>query len=319
MTGDRSQLSNFVSKFLGTVKFRNDHVAKIMGYGDYQFENIIISRVYNVEGLGHNLFSVGKFYDSNLEVAFRQHSCFISNLEAPVRRIKIDNGTEFVNQTLREYYDKVGISLETSVACPPQQNGVVKRRNSTLIEAAPTMLIYARAPLFLWAEAVATASTKKAFQIYNRSTRRIIKTIHVDFDELIAMASEHRNLEPALHEMTLAIINSGLMSNPTPSTPYVPPSRTDWDLLFQPLFDELLNPPPSVDLPAPKVIAPIAELVALEPVALTKENHDLDVAHMNNDPLFGILILENDSEDAIPTIVHTTAPNSERVNKCVGS
>ncbi|GJZ47642.1 retrovirus-related pol polyprotein from transposon TNT 1-94 [Tanacetum coccineum] len=106
-------------------------------------------------------------------------------------------------------------------------------------------------------------------------------------------------------------------------------------LLFQPLFDELLNPPPSVDHPAPKVIAPIAEVVAPEPAASTgspssttvdqdapspKENHDLDVAHMNNDPFFGILIPENDSEassssDVIPTIVHTAAPNSEHVTK----
>ncbi|GKF95738.1 retrovirus-related pol polyprotein from transposon TNT 1-94, partial [Tanacetum coccineum] len=73
--------TNFVSKFLGTVKFGNDHVAKIMGYDDYQIRNVTISRVYYVERLGHNLFSVGKFYDSNLKVAFRQHSCFIRNLE----------------------------------------------------------------------------------------------------------------------------------------------------------------------------------------------------------------------------------------------
>nr|GFA45080.1 retrovirus-related Pol polyprotein from transposon TNT 1-94 [Tanacetum cinerariifolium] len=86
MTGDRSQLINFVQKFLGTVKFRNDHVAKIM-----------------------------------------------------------------------EYYEEFGISHETSVARSPQQNGVVERRNRTVIEAARTMLIYAQAPLFLWAEAVATA------------------------------------------------------------------------------------------------------------------------------------------------------------------
>ncbi|GKC40256.1 retrovirus-related pol polyprotein from transposon TNT 1-94, partial [Tanacetum coccineum] len=81
MTGDRSQLINFVNKFLGTVKFENDHVAKILGYGDYQIGNVMISRVYYVEGLGHNLFSVGQFCDSNLEVAFRQHTCFIRNLE----------------------------------------------------------------------------------------------------------------------------------------------------------------------------------------------------------------------------------------------
>ncbi|GJZ54576.1 retrovirus-related pol polyprotein from transposon TNT 1-94 [Tanacetum coccineum] len=69
------------SKFLGTVKFRNDHVAKIMGYGDYQIRNVTISRVYYIEGLGHNLFSVGQFCNSNLEVAFRQHTCYICNLE----------------------------------------------------------------------------------------------------------------------------------------------------------------------------------------------------------------------------------------------
>ncbi|GKA41476.1 retrovirus-related pol polyprotein from transposon TNT 1-94 [Tanacetum coccineum] len=296
---------------------------------------------------------------------------------------------------------KPGLMAAGKTWKPPaaaKQNGVVERRNRTLIEAARTMLIYAKAPLFLWAEAVATACytqnrsiirlrhgktpyellhdklldlsffhvfgalcyltndnenlvklqpkagigifigyapTKKAFQIYNRHTRRIIETIHVDFDELTAMASAHSSLEPALHEMTPATISLGLVSNPPPSTPFVPPLRTDWDLLFQPLFDELLNPPSSVDRPAPEVIALIAEVVAPEPAASTglpssttvdqdapspKENHDLDVAHMNTDPFFGIPILENDSEassssDVIPTIVHTVAPNSEHVTK----
>ncbi|GJV84200.1 retrovirus-related pol polyprotein from transposon TNT 1-94 [Tanacetum coccineum] len=78
-------------------------------------------------------------------------------LKKTVQRIRTDNGTEFVNQTLREYYEKVDISHETSVARSPQQNGVVERRNRTLIEAARTMLIYAKAHLFLWAKAVATA------------------------------------------------------------------------------------------------------------------------------------------------------------------
>nr|GEY81969.1 hypothetical protein [Tanacetum cinerariifolium] len=71
----------------------------------------------------------------------------------------------------------------------------------------------------------------------------------------------------ALYEMTPTTISSRLMSNPLPSTPFVPPSRTDWDILFQPLFDELLTPPPSVDHPAPEVIAPVAKVVAPEPVA----------------------------------------------------
>ncbi|GJZ74484.1 hypothetical protein Tco_0638949 [Tanacetum coccineum] len=167
------------------------------------------------------------------------------------------------------------------------------------------------------------------------------------------MAFEHSSSGPALHEMTPA----------TPSTPFVPPSRTDWDILFQPLFDELLILPPSVDDPAPEVVAPINEVVAPEPAASTvhlpfplyqpvhlpkttvnqdasspsnsqttpktqspvipnnveEDNHDLDVAHMNNDPFFGILILENNfeasSSDVIPTVAHTATPNSEHVTK----
>ncbi|GJX80783.1 retrovirus-related pol polyprotein from transposon TNT 1-94 [Tanacetum coccineum] len=319
MTGDRSQLTNFVNKFFGTIKFGNDHVAKILGYGDYQIGNVTISRVYYVEGLRHNLFSVGQFCDSNLKVAFRQHTCFIRNLEgvdlltgsrgnnlytlslgdmmasSPICLLSKAsktkswiwhryNGTEFVNQTLREYYEKVGISHETSVACSPQQNGVAKRRNRTLIEAAHTMLIYAKAPLFLWSE-------------------------------LTAMASEHSSSGPTLHEMTPTTISSGLVPNPPPSTPFVPPLRTDWDILFQPLFDELLTPPPSVDLSAPIVIAPIAKVVAPEPAASTclpssttvdQDAPSPNVAHMNNDPYFGILIPEVPSDQSSSTdLSHT--------------
>ncbi|GJT34020.1 retrovirus-related pol polyprotein from transposon TNT 1-94 [Tanacetum coccineum] len=436
-----------------TVKFGNDHVAKILGYVDYQIGNVTISRVYYVERLRHNLFFVGQFCnnlytlslgdmmasspicllskasntkyklwhrrishlnfgainhlarhdlvrglpklkfekdhlcsacamgkskkkphkpkseDTNQEKLYLLHmdicgpmrvasvnrkkyilvivadysrftwvTCLRSKneapdfiikflkmiqlwLKAPVRRIRTDNGTEFVNQTLREYYEKVGISHETSVARSPQQNGVVERHNRTLIEAAHTMLIYAKALLFLWAEAVATTCyTQNCY---------IIRLRH-DFDELIAMASEHSSLEPALHEMTPATISSGLVPNPPPLTPFVPPLRTDWDILFQPLFDELLNPLSSADRPALDVIAPIAEVVAPEPAASTgspssttvdqdapspsnsqttpetqspvisndveEENHDLDVAHMNNDPFFGIPIPENNFE-----------------------
>ncbi|GKE32248.1 putative ribonuclease H-like domain-containing protein, partial [Tanacetum coccineum] len=287
-------------------------------------------------------------------------------LKVPVRRIRTDNGIEF-------------------------QNGIIERRFRTLIEAARTMLIYAKASLFLWAEAVATACytqncsiirlrhgktpyellhdklpdlsffyvfgalcyptndsenlgklqqkadigifivyapTKKAFQIYNRRTRRIIETIHVDFDELTAMATEHSSSGPALHEMTPTTISSGLVPNPPPSTP--------------------------VDCPAPEAIAPIAEVIASESAVSTdspssttvdqdapspsnsqttpktqshithndaeEDNHDLDVAHMNNDLFFGIHILVNKSEassssDVIPTIVQSAAPYLEHITK----
>ncbi|GJS03039.1 integrase, catalytic region, zinc finger, CCHC-type containing protein [Tanacetum coccineum] len=248
-------LLNTLSAHAAYIKHTQEEVAVLRDLVDHIKANYPLDPTLE-SALGHNLFFVGLFCDSNLEVAFRQHICFICNLEGDdlligsqgnnlytlsledmmasspiclllkalktkswlwhrphVRRIRIDNGTEFVNQTLREYYDKVGISLETSVARSSQQNGVVER------------------------------PTKKAFRIYNRRTRRIIETIHVDFDELTTMAFEHSSLETALHEMTLAIISSGFVSNPTPSTPYVPPLRTDWDLLFQPRM-MIINPPP---------------------------------------------------------------------------
>ncbi|GKB93054.1 retrovirus-related pol polyprotein from transposon TNT 1-94, partial [Tanacetum coccineum] len=448
-------------------KFRNqqENCSQILDtLGDLLIGNVTISRVYYVEGLGHNLFSVGKFYDSNLEVAFRQHTCFICNLEGvnlltgsqgknlytlslgdmmasspicllskalktkswlwhrrlshlnfgainhlarhglvrglpklkfekdhlcsacamgkstkkphkpksedtnqeklyllhmdlcgpmrvasvngkkyiliivddysrftwvkclrskdeapdfiikflkmiqvrlktPVRRIRIDNGTEFVNQTLREYYEKFGISYETFVARSPQQNGVVERRNRTLIEAARTMLIYAKALLFLWAEAIATAYyTQNRSIIQLRHGKTPYELLHeklldllffyvfgalyyptndsenlgklqpkadIDFDELTAMASEHSSSGPVLHEMTLSTISSRLVPNPPTSTPFVPPLRNDWDLLFQPLFDELLNLSSSFDRPAPEVIAPIVGVVAPVPATST--------------------------------------------------
>ncbi|GJQ99048.1 hypothetical protein Tco_0522033 [Tanacetum coccineum] len=77
MTGDRSKLINYMEKFIGTVRFGNDQFAAIVGYGDYKIEDTIITRVYYVEGLSHNLFSVGQFCDAGLEVAFRKYTCYI--------------------------------------------------------------------------------------------------------------------------------------------------------------------------------------------------------------------------------------------------
>ncbi|GJR60002.1 retrovirus-related pol polyprotein from transposon TNT 1-94 [Tanacetum coccineum] len=403
-----STLDECRSSKLFSVKFGNDHMAKIMGYGNYQIRNVTISRVYYVEGLRHNLFSVGQFCDSNLEVAFRQHICFIRNLKG----VDLLIGSRGNNL----YTLSLGDMMVSSPICLLSKASRLSPGYGTDVSAA-TMLIYAKAPLFLWAEAVATACytqnrsiiclrhgkrpyellhdklpdlsffhvfgalcyptndsenlgklqpkadigifigyapTKKAFQIYNRRTRRIIKTIHVDFDELTAMASEHSSSGPALHEMTPATISSGLVPNPPPSTPSVPPSRTDWDILFQSMFDELLTPPPSVDDPTPKVVALINEVVAPEPAASTgspsstivdqdapspsisrttpetqspiipddveEDNHDLDVAHMDNDPYFGILIPEvpadqSSSTDSIHIIVHPDHQISEHNSK----
>ncbi|GKC11564.1 retrovirus-related pol polyprotein from transposon TNT 1-94, partial [Tanacetum coccineum] len=68
--------------------------------------------------------------------------------------LRTDNGIEFVNKDLTDYFESVGITHEKTMPRTPQQNGVVERRNRTLVEAARTMLIFSKAPLFLWAEAV---------------------------------------------------------------------------------------------------------------------------------------------------------------------
>nr|GEU50219.1 TPA: orf y [Tanacetum cinerariifolium] len=92
MTRNRSRLMNFVKKFIGTVRFGNDHFGAIMGYEDYVIDNSVISRVYYVEGLGHNLFSVGQFCDFDLEVAFRKHSCYVRDTNG-VELIKGSRGS----------------------------------------------------------------------------------------------------------------------------------------------------------------------------------------------------------------------------------
>nr|GEX17334.1 hypothetical protein [Tanacetum cinerariifolium] len=279
---------------------KNDHVAAILGFGDLQWGNILITRVYFVEGLGHNLFSVGQFCDSDLEVAFRRNACFVKNLDgvdllkrdrstnlytinlyemasaSPIclmarasstkswlwhqrlshlnfdtindlarndlvaglpkfkyhkehlcpsceqgkskrashppksvpnsrqrlhllhmdlcrpMRIASINGKQYVlvivddysrytwvhflrskdeapeNQVLKEYFDTVDISHQMSSVRTPQQNRVVERRNRTLVEAARTMLKFSRAPLFLWAEAIATACFTQNRSIIHR-------------------------------------------------------------------------------------------------------------------------------------------------------
>ncbi|GJV78078.1 retrovirus-related pol polyprotein from transposon TNT 1-94 [Tanacetum coccineum] len=342
MTGNCSQLMNFM-------------------------ENVTISRVYYVEGLGHNLFSIDQFCDADIEVAFRKNTCFIRNLEGGdlllgsrdinlytislddmlktspiyllskasktkswvwhcrlshlnfgtlnklakdglsrgIPRLKFkkdhlcsacalgkskksshqpkaedtnqeklyllhricvarcvwrvlmgkDNGTEFVNRTLLEFYENVGISHQTSIARTPQQNGVVKKRNRNLIEASRTMLIFSKAPLFLWAEAINTACYTQNHSLiylqYNKTPYELMqdkepdlslfhvfgslyyptndnddlrkldaKADIVTFNELTSMASEQFSLGPGLHSMTPATSSSGLVSNPVSQQPF---------------------------------------------------------------------------------------------------
>nr|GEX36230.1 hypothetical protein [Tanacetum cinerariifolium] len=336
MTGNRALLTNFVEKFLGTVYFGNNDFAMIAAYGDVVIGSMTIKKVYCVESLGHNLFSIEQFYDKGLEVTFRKSTCFVrtedgvdlltgdrsSNLytitlnevasnslachlakasssedslkTSQVQNgfasnkplyllhidlcglmrvesingkryvlvvvddysrytwlIRTDNGTEFKNKTLAKFFDEVGITQKFSAARTPQQNGVVERRNRTLVEAARTMLTFANLPLFLWAEAIATTSLKEkgdigvfvgyskesaSFRIYNKRTRKIHKSVSVNFDEIPKMASKQFSLEPGLSNLN----EKGKSSNPTVSQ-VSEPSKKDLEDLFQKFYNEYFD------------------------------------------------------------------------------
>nr|GEY53874.1 putative ribonuclease H-like domain-containing protein [Tanacetum cinerariifolium] len=181
-------LINFVWKFLGTVRFGNDHIASILGYGDLKWGNITITRVYLVEG-GNTCFIRDldgidllkddyspytwvyflRTKDETPELIKNFLKKIYVRLQAPVIIVRIDNETEFKNHVLKEYFDSVGITHETFAAKTPQQNGVIERKNYTLVDAARTMLIFSHAPLSLWAEAIATACyTQNRSIIYRR-------------------------------------------------------------------------------------------------------------------------------------------------------
>ncbi|GJV12747.1 retrovirus-related pol polyprotein from transposon TNT 1-94 [Tanacetum coccineum] len=362
MTGNLKLLTNFGEKFLGTVRFGNDQIAPILGYRDLVQGTITIKRVYYVEGLNHNLFSVGQFCDADLEIAFQKSTCYIRDLKgndriiesingkkyvlviiddysrytwthfsrskdktprviidfltlvqrglhAQVTTVRIDKGTKSLNKTLHAYIAKEGIRHETSTSRTPEQNGVVKRRNRTLVEAARTMLSAAKVPLFFWAEAIATScftqnrslviprhektpyhiinarkpsvkffhifgslcyivrdgenldkmkekgdacifvgysTQSKAYRVFNKRTRMIVETIHVNFDELPQMASDHVSSDPGPQCSTTVLEQDSLSPGPqsqenVPQVAETVTTSNELELLYSPMFSELLN------------------------------------------------------------------------------
>nr|GEW31949.1 retrovirus-related Pol polyprotein from transposon TNT 1-94 [Tanacetum cinerariifolium] len=354
--------------FLGTVRFGNDHVAVILGFGDLQWGNILITRVYFVEGLGHNLFSVGQFCDSDLEVAFRRNVYFVRNLEG-VDLLSGNGTTNLYTINLHDIASASPICLMARASstkswlwhqrlshlnfdtindlakhvlvsglqkfkyhkehlCPSCEQEKSKRASHppksvpnsrqrlhllhmdlcspmriasingkryvlvimddyshytwTLVEAARTMLIFFHAPLFLWAEAIATACftqnrsiihrpfNKTPYELINggkpdisflhvfgalcypKNDREDIRklgakeTMNVSFDELSAMDFEQRSSKSRLQSMTSGQISSGLDLTYAPST--ITTQQTtegELDLLFEAMYDDYIGGHPS--------------------------------------------------------------------------
>ncbi|GJZ74846.1 retrovirus-related pol polyprotein from transposon TNT 1-94 [Tanacetum coccineum] len=196
-------------QFIGTVRSRNDHFGAIMGYGDYMIGYNVISRVYYVEGLGHNLFSVGHFCNSGLEVALRKHSCYVRN-EDGVELLKVPRGSNLYT-----------ISVED------------------MMKSSPICLL-------------SKASKNKSWLWHRR-------LYHLNFGTINDLARKYlvRGL-PSTGPKPIFLmpgqISSRLVPNPVPAAPYVPPTNKDLEILFQPMYDEYLEPP-SVKRPVPPTLA----------------------------------------------------------------
>ncbi|GKE39148.1 retrovirus-related pol polyprotein from transposon TNT 1-94, partial [Tanacetum coccineum] len=125
-----------------------------------------------------------------------------------------------------------------------------------------------------------------------------------------AMASKQFSSGSMPQLLTPGTISSGLVPNPPSLTPHVPPTKKDWDILFQPMLDKYFSPPPSVASPVPVVVAQVHVDLTVSSPDVVEEFHDIEVAHLDNDPFFGVPIPEpnyeeSSSRDVILTNVHS--------------
>ncbi|GJZ58369.1 hypothetical protein Tco_0613863 [Tanacetum coccineum] len=276
MTGNLQLLINFVWKFLGTVRFGNDHVAAILGYGDIQWGNILITRVFFVEGLGHNLFSVGRFCDSDLEVAFKRNTCFIKNLEG----VDLLKGRRTTNLYTINLHDMASASLiflmarATSTSHGYGINRALHLKHclqSFTVDLTKLHMILLMAenqisPFFMYSglsvipkmivktlgnlvEKVTLAFSLVILLIAvltefttEKEQSEIQDRMNVTFDELSAMDFEQRSSKPGLQSMTFGKISSGLDLTYAPSTITTQqPTENELDLLFEAMYDDYIG------------------------------------------------------------------------------
>ncbi|GJW65568.1 retrovirus-related pol polyprotein from transposon TNT 1-94 [Tanacetum coccineum] len=237
--------------FIGTVRFGNDHFGAIMGYGDYVIGESVISRIYYVEGLGHNLFSVGQFCDSDLEVAFRKHSCYVRDTDG-VELIKASKNKSWlwhrhlnhlnfdtINDLARK--DLVRglprLKFEKDHLCSACQLGKSKKHThkpktkNTNLEVLNTLHMDLCGPIVFGALCYPTNNSEDLGKLQPTA----------DIGIFIGYALSRKGPTPSF--LTLGQISLGLVPNPVPATPYVPPTNKDLEILFQLMFDEYLEPP----------------------------------------------------------------------------
>ncbi|GKA78812.1 hypothetical protein Tco_0785349 [Tanacetum coccineum] len=190
---------NLHDKFIVIVRFMNDHFGAIMGYGDYVISDSMISRVYYVEGLGHNLFFVRQFCDSDLEVAFRKHSCYVRDTD-DVELIKGSRGSNLYTISIEDM-------MKSSPIC-------------LLSKASRKIMVM--------------ASSFKPFELREDLGKL---QLTADIGIFVGYAPSRKGIGPAPTFLMPGHISSGLVPNPVPAAPYVPPKNKELEILFQPMFD----------------------------------------------------------------------------------
>ncbi|GKD01717.1 hypothetical protein Tco_1171991 [Tanacetum coccineum] len=238
----QSDCSKGDNKFLGTVCFGNDHIAVILGYGDLKWGNILITRVYFVEGLGHNLFLVGQFCDLDLEVAFRRNTCYVRNLEA-VDLLKGNRTTNLYTINLHEMASASPICLMARATSTKKSDisflnvfGVLYYPKNDHEDIGK---LGEKGDIGFF---IGYSANSCAYRVYNRRTKKIMKTMNVTFDELSTMPFEQRSLKPGLQGMTSRQISSGLDLTYAPSTITTQkPTKRELDLLFEAMYDDYIG------------------------------------------------------------------------------
>nr|GEZ32531.1 retrovirus-related Pol polyprotein from transposon TNT 1-94 [Tanacetum cinerariifolium] len=268
---------------MGTVRFGNDHVAAILGFGDLQWGNILITRVYFVEGLGHNLFSVWQFCDSDLEVTFRRDACFIRNLEG-VDLLKGNRSTNLYTINLHEMASASPICLMAHASSTKSwlwHQRLSHLNFDTINDLARNDLVPGLLKFKYHKEHLCPSCEQGKSKRTSHppkpvpNLRQRLHLLHMDLCGPMRIASINgKHSKPGLQSMTSGHISSGLDLTYAPSTISTQqPSEGELDLLFEAMYDDYIGGQPSATTrTVPPAQEPQVHVDELNPNAMVDGN-----------------------------------------------
>nr|GEU37174.1 copia protein [Tanacetum cinerariifolium] len=263
MTGYRSRLRNFIKKFTETVRFGNDHFGAIIGYEDYVIGNSVISGVYYVEGLGHNLFSVRQFFNSDLKVSFSKHSCYVRDKDG-VELIKGSRGSNLYTISVEDMMKSSPICLLSKASKNKSwlwHHRLNHLNFGTINDLTRKDLVRGLPRLKFEKDDICSAyqlgkSKKHTHKPKAENTNlEVLNTLHMDLcgpmrlqiingkNYILVIIDDYLSKGPTPTFLMPGQISLGLVPNSVRAAPYVPPTNKELEILFQPMFDEYVEPP----------------------------------------------------------------------------